>query len=55
MLREYECAGERYVDIVGVTVLKYAYEYTGILRRVLAGVRRRARRARRAHSENNPK
>ena len=24
---EYECAGERYVDIVGVTVRKYAYEY----------------------------
>ena len=23
----YECAGERYVDIVGVTVRKYAYEY----------------------------
>ena len=23
----YECAGERYVDIVGVNVRKYAYEY----------------------------
>ena len=23
----YECAGERYVDMVGVTVRKYAYEY----------------------------